>query len=229
MRIPPSLRNIYKELADEVPGFVIPKHGYGPHCPCPCLVTCVTDREDGRDLTEWAKHGVLLLNTSLTVRAHEVSFSQGSAPRGTELTNGLGGIALESRMGDFHSCRPPRNHLAPRPHPGGRRGGGGGTRGGIYGLGQARPDNVCRCRQGVSASPSSPSSSFRIPHYEARPDPVLMVRQKKHLVLSSAHPSPFAAMKGFFGNGHFEKANAWLEERYGEKGGIDWAALGPKV
>jgi uracil DNA glycosylase len=26
-----------------------------------------------RDLTEWAKHGVLLLNTSLTVRAHEVS------------------------------------------------------------------------------------------------------------------------------------------------------------
>lgn len=25
------------------------------------------------DLTEWAKHGVLLLNTSLTVRAHEVS------------------------------------------------------------------------------------------------------------------------------------------------------------
>jgi uracil DNA glycosylase len=50
--------------------------------------------------------------------------------------------------------------------------------------------------------------------------------QKKHLVLSSAHPSPFAAMKGFFGNGHFVKANEWLEERYGEKGGIDWASLG---
>jgi hypothetical protein len=28
-----------------------------------------------RDLTEWAKHGVLLLNTSLTVRAHEVRSS----------------------------------------------------------------------------------------------------------------------------------------------------------
>ncbi|WWC92190.1 uracil-DNA glycosylase [Kwoniella dendrophila CBS 6074] len=50
VRIPPSLRNMYKEMHDEIPEFVIPKHG---------------------DLTEWAKHGVLLLNTSLTVRAHE--------------------------------------------------------------------------------------------------------------------------------------------------------------
>jgi uracil-DNA glycosylase len=50
--------------------------------------------------------------------------------------------------------------------------------------------------------------------------------QKKHLVLSSAHPSPLAASRGFFGNGHFKKANAWLEERYGPGGGIDWAALG---
>jgi uracil-DNA glycosylase len=53
--------------------------------------------------------------------------------------------------------------------------------------------------------------------------------QKKHLILSSAHPSPFAAMKGFFGNGHFVKANKWLEERYGEKGGIDWASLGAEA
>lgn len=50
--------------------------------------------------------------------------------------------------------------------------------------------------------------------------------QKKHLVLSSAHPSPLAASRGFFGNGHFTKANTWLEERYGSGGGIDWAALG---
>lgn len=28
IRVPPSLRNIYKELADEIPGFTIPKHGY---------------------------------------------------------------------------------------------------------------------------------------------------------------------------------------------------------
>lgn len=50
--------------------------------------------------------------------------------------------------------------------------------------------------------------------------------QKKHLVLTSAHPSPLAASRGFFGNGHFKKANVWLEERYGPGGGIDWAALG---
>ena len=46
--IPPSLRNIYKELQTDIPGFIIPNHG---------------------DLTEWAEQGVLLLNASLTVRA----------------------------------------------------------------------------------------------------------------------------------------------------------------
>lgn len=46
--IPPSLVNIYKELADDIPGFQIPQHGYLQH---------------------WAEQGVLLLNTVLTVRA----------------------------------------------------------------------------------------------------------------------------------------------------------------
>ncbi|MGB3617524.1 MAG: uracil-DNA glycosylase [Catalinimonas sp.] len=32
----------------------------------------------------------------------------------------------------------------------------------------------------------------------------------KHLVLTSAHPSPFAADRGFFGNGHFVRANEYL-------------------
>ena len=44
--IPPSLRNIYKELETDIPNFVRPIHG---------------------DLTEWAKQGILLLNMSLTV------------------------------------------------------------------------------------------------------------------------------------------------------------------
>jgi uracil-DNA glycosylase len=35
----------------------------------------------------------------------------------------------------------------------------------------------------------------------------------KHKILSSAHPSPFAANRGFFGNKHFSKTNAYLEER----------------
>lgn len=46
IKVPPSLVNIYKELAKEFPDFVIPKHG--------CLV-------------DWAKQGVLLLNSILSV------------------------------------------------------------------------------------------------------------------------------------------------------------------
>lgn len=53
--IPPSLRNIYKELADDV-GFVPPKHG--------CL-------------TKWSEQGVMLLNSTLTVRATQPGSHQG--------------------------------------------------------------------------------------------------------------------------------------------------------
>ncbi|XP_003373849.1 uracil-DNA glycosylase [Trichinella spiralis] len=49
---PPSLKNIFKELADDIPGFRIPSHG--------CL-------------TAWAKRGVLLLNASLTVECHKAN------------------------------------------------------------------------------------------------------------------------------------------------------------
>jgi uracil DNA glycosylase len=51
-------------------------------------------------------------------------------------------------------------------------------------------------------------------------------QQRTNLVLTSAHPSPFAANKGFFGNGHFKKANDWLVGKYGVEGGIDWRSLG---
>jgi len=39
-----------------------------------------------------------------------------------------------------------------------------------------------------------------------------MVDQNKHLVLESPHPSPLSAHSGFFGNGHFKKANEFLKE-----------------
>lgn len=39
-----------------------------------------------------------------------------------------------------------------------------------------------------------------------------LIDQSKHLVLESAHPSPLSAHNGFFGNGHFLKANAFLKE-----------------
>ncbi|MCL7988280.1 uracil-DNA glycosylase [Sphingobacterium sp. lm-10] len=53
--IPPSLKNIYTELVDDIPGFVYPRGG---------------------DLTKWAEQGVLLLNATLTVRAHEAASHQ---------------------------------------------------------------------------------------------------------------------------------------------------------
>lgn len=41
----------------------------------------------------------------------------------------------------------------------------------------------------------------------------VLIDQRKHLILKSAHPSPFAADKGFFGSRPFSRANQWLEEQ----------------
>lgn len=49
----------------------------------------------------------------------------------------------------------------------------------------------------------------------------VLIDEEKHLVLSSAHPSPFSADRGFFGNDHFNKANAYLKEHGYEE--IDWS------
>ncbi len=43
---------------------------------------------------------------------------------------------------------------------------------------------------------------------------------RRHLVLKSPHPSPLSAHRGFMGNGHFSKANAYLAA--GGKAPIDW-------
>ena len=55
VEIPPSLVNIYKELQDDL-GCYIPNNGY---------------------LEKWSKQGILLLNTVLTVRAHQANSHQG--------------------------------------------------------------------------------------------------------------------------------------------------------
>lgn len=55
VEIPPSLVNIYKELQDDC-GCAIPNNGY---------------------LVKWAKQGVLMLNTVLTVRAHQANSHRG--------------------------------------------------------------------------------------------------------------------------------------------------------
>ncbi|MBU6323219.1 MAG: uracil-DNA glycosylase [Patescibacteria group bacterium] len=46
------------------------------------------------------------------------------------------------------------------------------------------------------------------------------IDREKHLVLESPHPSPFSANAGFFGNGHFKKANEYLIANGKEP--IDW-------
>ncbi len=55
VEIPPSLQNIYKELQDDL-GCYIPDNGY---------------------LVKWAEQGVLMLNTVLTVRAHQANSHRG--------------------------------------------------------------------------------------------------------------------------------------------------------
>jgi uracil-DNA glycosylase len=47
----------------------------------------------------------------------------------------------------------------------------------------------------------------------ARNKAALIERSQGHLVLESAHPSPYSAADGFFGNGHFRKVNQWLAAR----------------
>ena len=74
VEIPPSLVNIYQELHDDL-GCTIPDHG--------CL-------------TKWAEQGVLMLNTVLTVRAHQAKFPPGD------------------RVGRVYGCR---DHGAQQPGP----------------------------------------------------------------------------------------------------------------
>jgi uracil-DNA glycosylase len=48
-----------------------------------------------------------------------------------------------------------------------------------------------------------------------------LIDSNKHLILMAAHPSPFAADRGFFGCKHFSKANDYLKKK--GKNEIDWS------
>jgi len=72
---PPSLKNIYKQLATDIPGFSIPTSG---------------------DLSAVAKQGVLWLNASLTVRAHTAG---SHARKGWETFTGQAIRAVMQRQG----------------------------------------------------------------------------------------------------------------------------------
>ncbi len=124
---PPSLKNIFKELKDEL-GISEPPCG---------------------ELVGWAKQGVLLLNTTLTVREASPQSHKG---RGWEI--------LTDRIIEIINQKD-------RPV--------------VFMLwgGNARAKKA-------------------------------LITNPNHLVLECAHPSPLSAYAGFFGCGHFKKANEFL-------------------
>lgn len=125
--LPPSLLNIYKELNDDL--------GIAP-------------RASG-DLSHWARQGVLLLNATLTVRAHQAGSHQN---RGWEQFTDEAIMRLATE----------REHL-------------------VFILWGAYAQ-----RKGA------------------------FINRMKHLVLTSAHPSPLSAYRGFFGSRPFSRANEYL-------------------
>lgn len=126
---PPSLRNIREEIVRE-------GVEQGPW-------SC--------DLTRWAKQGVLLLNSTLTVEAHRAGSHAG---RGWETFTDR---AIETLGNDE---RPKVFMLW-----------------GAYARGKKA-----------------------------------IIESKAHLILTSAHPSPLSAYRGFFGNNHFKLCNEFLRE-----------------
>ncbi len=133
VQFPPSLQNIFKEIESDL-GTPVPRSG---------------------NLQRWAEQGMFLLNSTLTVRAHQAASHQG---RGWEtFTDAVIKVLSEQK-----------EHL-------------------VFML----------------------WGSYAIKKG-------LLIDQHKHFVLTSAHPSPLSAYRGFFGNKHFSKANAWLTAQ-GEK------------
>lgn len=136
--VPPSLKNIFTEIHTDI-GSTIPNTG---------------------NLTRWADQGVLLLNATLTVRAHQAGSHQN---KGWEkFTDAV-----------------------------------------IEKLSNEKEDLVFMLWGGPAKKKGA------------------KVDVSKHLVLTSGHPSPLAANRGYwFGNRHFSKANAYLEEH--GKTPINW-------
>nr|WP_307786977.1 uracil-DNA glycosylase [Pseudogracilibacillus auburnensis] len=137
VRIPPSLRNIFKELHNDL-GCEIPNNGY---------------------LVHWAKQGVLMLNTVLTVREGEAHSHRG---KGWEIFTDK-----------------------------------------IISLISEKENPVVFILWGRPAQ-----------------EKIRLIDTGKHKIITSPHPSPFAARKGFFGSKPFSKTNEILQ-RSGEKS-IDW-------
>jgi uracil-DNA glycosylase len=105
VKIPPSLRNIFRELADDIAA-PVPSHG---------------------DLSHWSHQGVLLLNSTLTVRSGEAHSHVGHGwetftDRVIEYISAhkLGCIFIlwgSSAQKKAHLINPNRHHIVSAPHP----------------------------------------------------------------------------------------------------------------
>lgn len=137
IKIPPSLLNIYKELNSDL-GCYIPNNGY---------------------LKKWADQGVLLLNTSLTVRAGQANSHKD-----------IGWSIFTDK---------------------------------IISLVNEKDDPVVFLLWGNNAIKKKN-----------------LITNKRHLILTSAHPSPLSASRGFFGSKPFSKINNFLISVNKEP--IDW-------
>ncbi|CAO1613870.1 unnamed protein product [Sympodiomycopsis kandeliae] len=221
--VPASLKNIYKELSTEYPNqFKAPTHG---------------------NLEKWANQGVLLLNACLTVRAHQAAshHSKGWEPFTIEILKLIAQRAKNSKhtpassTGSSSSVAPPAKNAT------------------ITGMfkkqtqqqnGENPQEESNKKEQGAkpqqqqeSASSSSSSShegggivflSWGLPASKTLAAAgITSTTSPNILILQSAHPSPLSAHRGFLGNGHFKKANDWLETSggWGPNGGIDWSKL----
>ena len=138
LAIPPSLKNIFKELVSDVSDFKTPPHG---------------------NLTYWAQQGVLMLNSTLTVRAK------------------LPGSHQKAGWQNF------TNEV-------------------ITALSNQKKAMVF-ILWGKFAQAYKP-----------------LIDIKKHLVIQSAHPSPFSAHQGFLGSKPFSKTNNYLKINGLQE--IDW-------
>ncbi|EPQ28614.1 uncharacterized protein PFL1_03917 [Pseudozyma flocculosa PF-1] len=205
---PPSLKNIYKEIQNEFPGFKPPNHG--------CL-------------EEWARQGVLLLNACLTVSAGNAGSHHGrgwenltkvvlktiadNAARGA---GRAGADAVANSKIATMFAKASKKHNQPAPAEKNEDKPAAEEEGKAKEGKQSNGDHACK---GVV---------FMVwgqPAAKTLAEAGITDKSPNVLILRSPHPSPLSAHRGFLGNGHFAKANKWLEARYGASGGIDWTRL----
>ena len=195
-KLPPSLRNIYKEMAADL-GCGMPKTG---------------------DLTPWANRGVLLLNTTLTVREHEAA---SHAKLGWQvLTSHVVKVCFElSQPVVFLAWGRHAQQLIDKAAA-------------SAGVNQDFAAEVALCAADGPLGILASGELCLFDDFEAGCNSALCgvsVYGSNKFVLASTHPSPLSAsraaggMPAFLGSRPFSKTNALLLGAGGAA--VDWASL----